>query len=471
MTLPIRIRLTAVFTTALAVVLVAGGFLLYDHLSRSLDGTLDRGLRARAADVAALVTEADTGLRESPPNPFAAPANGFAQVLDARGRIFDQTPTLGRAPLLTPTQLARARKRPLLIARSRHAGEPVRLLALPIHAQGQRLTVIVGASLNPRDEALQGLRRELLVGGPIALLLVSLIGYAVAAAALRPVERLRAGAETLSASRLDERLPVSSTRDELSRLGTTLNDMLGRLETSVERERRFVADASHELRTPLALLRAEIDLALDLPRSDSELEASLRSAGEEVDRLTQLAEDLLLLARIDRGVLPLRTEVVDVDALIEGVAARFERRARDHGRRIAIDGGGALLRCDRLRLEQALGNLVENALRHGNGDAHIFTAERGDTLELHVTDGGPGFPPRFLPRVFDRFSRAEAGRGVGGSGLGLAIVSEIAAAHGGTAHAANLQSAGADVWLSIPRSPTPTRADRVEGDRRPTLTA
>jgi two-component system OmpR family sensor kinase len=168
--------------------------------------------------------------------------------------------------------------------------------------------VVVGSSLETRDDALVTLRNELLVGGPAALLLASLLGYLVAGAALRPVERMRRRAAEISASRLDERLPVARSRDEISRLGETLNAMLARLETSLERERSFVADASHELRTPLAHLQAEVELALERPRGREELEGALRTVAGEADRLSQLAADLLLLARADKGGLALRLE-------------------------------------------------------------------------------------------------------------------------------------------------------------------
>jgi signal transduction histidine kinase len=309
--------------------------------------------------------------------------------------------------------------------------------------------VVVGTPLEARDDALATLRTELLVGGPAALLLASLIGYLIAAAALRPVERMRTRAAAISANRLSERLPIAASRDEIARLGETLNQMLGRLETALERERSFVADASHELRTPLAHLRTEVELALESPRERDELEAALRSVGHESDRLSQLAEDLLLLARVDKGTLPIRRDEVDLDELLGGMAVRFERRARDAGRTIESNGGGGRARVDRLRIEQALGNLIDNALRHGAGTIHLSAAQHGDWLELHVADEGPGFPADFAPHAFERFSRANQHRGSGGTGLGLAIVAAVAQAHGGSATASNAPGGGGDVSVCV----------------------
>jgi len=455
--IPLRVRLTLIFATAMAVVLAGAGFLLYDRLAASLDRTLDQSLRARAADVAALVMQADNGLSGSRPGSFGGAGSGFAQILDARGRVFDQTPGLPHAPLLTPAQLDRARRGTLLVATARSAGDEVRLLASPVSAQGQRLVVVVGAPLGLRDEALSGLRNELLVGGPVALLLASLIGYLVAAAALRPVERMRARASAISDRDLTERLPVPRTRDEIARLGETLNAMLERIEGGVKRERGFLADASHELRTPLSLLRAEVELALEAPHSRDELLLALRSIGEEADRLSQLAEDLLLLSRIDEGLLPLRTERVELDELFDGVATRFHRRAGETGRQIETAGLGLVATVDRLRLEQALGNLVENALRHGSGTIRLFAVEREQDVELHVTDEGAGIPAGFAPRAFERFSRAKEARASAGAGLGLAIVKAVAEAHGGTVATTNRPEGGADIRLVLPAGHAPSR--------------
>jgi signal transduction histidine kinase len=259
----------------------------------------------------------------------------------------------------------------------------------------------------------------------------------VATGALRPVEAMRRRAAAISGNRTGERLPVPQSADELARLGETLNQMLDRLETALVRERTFVADASHELRTPLAILKTEIDLALRRGRSPEELRAALESAGEETDRLVRLAEDLLVIARVDQGRLPLRPEELDVTELLVTVAARFGVQAEP--------ARGVTVRGDRARLEQALGNLVDNAQRHGRGEVRLSATARAGTVELHVIDEGDGLPPDFAPHAFERFTRADGARGRGGAGLGLAIVAAIANSHGGSAHAN-----GGDVWIQLP---------------------
>lgn len=453
--IPIRLRLTLAFVLAMAFVLAATGLFLYLRLGSALDQAIGDGLRSRAGDVAALVGQADSGLRESAGAQLAEQGESFAQVLDPGGRVVDATPQLGGSPLLSTNELERAARGPVTLDRSQLPGidGPARLLAVPVFAQDQRLVVVVvGASLEGRQEALASLRSQLLVGGPLALLLSSLLGYALAAAALQPVESMRRQAAAISASEPGRRLPVPEARDELGRLGATLNEMLARLEEALARERTFVADASHELRTPLALLKTELELALRRRRTPEELEQALRSAADETDRLAQLAEDLLVLARADRGRLPVRKAPVQTAEVAADVAERFAARARQQGRSVIAAAGPQLnVLADRARLEQALGNLVDNALRHGRGDIRVETAERNGYVEFHILDQGGGFPARFLPHAFDRFSRADEARSGDGIGLGLSIVAVIAEAHGGSAHARNREQGGADVWITIPR--------------------
>jgi len=432
--IPIRIRLTLAFTIVMAVVLAAAGTFLYLRLGSGLNATIDRGLHARATDISALAQQADTGLRDSR-------GNGFAQVLTPKGAIVDATAGLSRQPLLTARELAGAEGKPIFVNR----GE-ARLLAQPVLAQDRRLVVVVGASLEPRGEALADLRRQLFIGGPITLLLASLAGYLLAAAALRPVEAMSKRAASISAARPGGRLPVPRADDEVGRLGRRLNEMLERVEGALERERSLVSTASHELRTPLALMKTEIELALEQPGSAPALEAALRSAAVETDRLAQLADDLLLLARVDSGGLPLRRSEVGVRELLAAIAVRFDRR----GREIEVAGSqDVTVLLDRRRVEQALSNLVENSLRHGRSRVTISASVRDGVLELRVADEGPGFEPSFIPRAFERFSRGDSTDG-SGAGLGLAIVAAVAQAHGGDATIANAPSGGAVVTLVLP---------------------
>jgi two-component system OmpR family sensor kinase len=423
--LPIRWRLALAFALAMAVVLCALGAFLYIRLERSLTDGVDETLELRAAQIDASGTIGPAG------------DEGVTQLFRADGRLVSSSPS-GEAPLLHADDVERARLRPFVESRDGR-----RLLAKGHHDE----VLVVALSLEDRDDTLHSLLGQLLVVGPLALLLASIGGYFLAAAALRPVEAMRREAEAVSAGEPGRRLTLPPANDELRRLSETLNQMLARLEAALERERRFVADASHELRTPLAMLRAELDLALRRERTPEELDRAVRSAAEETERLSRLAEDLLVLARAQDGELPVRREPVAAAELVDAIAARFRPRADDAGR--AVDTGaedGLVLHVDRLRAEQALGNLVDNALRHGQGRI-LVDARRGEagSVELHVHDAGPGFPPGLADRAFEPFSRGDAARTGPGAGLGLAIVEVIARAHGGSAHVA-----GADAWIVLP---------------------
>lgn len=449
--LPIRVRLTLAFMAAVAVVLAVSGLLLYVRLEGALDQSIDQSLHAQLAEVTALTRQADTGLQQGVP--AARGGDLFAQVLTTGGTVIDATPQLGGQPVLTPAELRRALAGSLQFDRPSVTPfrGPARLLAAPVRAQGRRVVIVIGTSLTDRNQALQSLRSELWFGGPAALALVGLAGYLLARAALRPVERLRAETQALSASNLGRRLTLPRADDEIRRLGLTLNALLARLETSLGRERRFVADASHELRTPLALLKTELDLALRRPRTHDELTAAVRSAAEETDHIAHLADDLLVLARADESGLPLHRSHTQVTELLERVARRFRPRTGENLRSITIDASDAgTADIDADRLEQALGNLVDNALRHGEGAITLRAARQHDRLEFHVLDEGDGFPPEFLPRAFDRFTHPDAARRGRNAGLGLSIVAAIAHAHGGTATAANTHPRGTDVQVTVP---------------------
>jgi signal transduction histidine kinase len=435
---PIRVRLTLGFAVAMAVVLAGVGLFVYQRVANELLGTVDQTLvgQTREALGSGGRVDTDTGSGRT-----------LAQLFVPNGQLRHSQPAM--PPLVGRHTLAEA-----FAGRTIWLTKPLpgrrgdwRVLALASLSRGH--VAVLARSLESRDESLDHLRHELLIFLPLALLAASLGGYALAAGALRPVEVLRRRAEAVTPGE-PSKLPVPPPGDEVSRLAVTLNDMLGRLQAAVEHERRFVADASHELRTPLALLRTELDLALRRPRSREELESALRSAAEETQRLSRLADDLLLIARADQGPLPIRRETVAAADLLADAAARFASRSSSLGRDVRVEQTDLQVDADPLRVGQALVNLVDNALTHGAGAVELAAERHDEFVELHVRDRGSGLPESFRPRAFDRFSRADEARSGGGSGLGLSIVELVARAHGGSAGVRNGAAGGADVWLSLP---------------------
>ncbi len=438
--LPIRVRLTLGFALAMAVVLAGVGLFVYQRVGNELLASVNQTLAAQSKDeLSHERTDADAG-----------GGTTLAQVLASNGNVLQAEPRQSPS-LLGRTALASALRGQRVLFDEHVPGQPGEWRVLAVRDAAKNTVAVVARSLEPRAESLDHLRHELITFLSLALLAASLGGYALAAGALRPVETLRRRAETITAGEASS-LPLPHARDEISRLAVTLNDMLARLQAAVEHERRFVADASHELRTPLALLRTELDLALRRPRSHDELTAALRSAAEETERLSRLAEELLLIARSDQGTLPIRRERIDANALLSAVADRFATRADALGRELRIDPATADLDIDPLRVEQALSNLVDNALTYGAGPLELAAEPDGALVKLHVRDGGAGFPPAFRERAFDRFSRADPARGHGGAGLGLAIVDLVARAHGGSVGLSDRAGGGADVWLTLPQA-------------------
>lgn len=451
MNLPIRARLTLAFAGAMAVVLAAFGWYLYLRVGSELLRSIDVNLRARGEVLLSAIEMQE-------PVPFGQSQvlidhdEAFAQILDADGSIVETTPGAKELPLLPRERLVSVTGPTFVTTRIPRLDDQARLLAVPASRGATPLVIVVGADMGDRAEALRRLGLQLGIGGPAALAVAALAGWLVAGAALRPVERIRGEAEMISASEIQRRLEVPHTRDELARLAATLNAMLDRLEEALEREHRFVDDASHELRTPLAVLKAELELALSRPRDPDELRAALRAAAAETDRLVHLAEDLLVLARTRGGRLPLRLQEVALRELLESVATAFRVRAEGQGTAIEVHAADETIRADPARLRQAVENLLDNALRHGDGTGPVrlsASREQG-TVVIRVEDGGPGFPAAVLAGAFEPFARGQSdGIDSRGAGLGLTIVRAVAEAHGGLATAENPEGGGARVSIVI----------------------
>jgi signal transduction histidine kinase len=282
---PIRIRLTAAFTVMMALVLAAVGTATVAHTRSSLDSSITESLTYRLADLRQVAVAVDPIL------PGSSQDTG-EQVLDETGQLLATTPELASTPVLSPSELAAAQRSQLIVdhATAGELASPVRIAATTV--TGGRI-VIAAVTLSDRDTAVSDLTRQLTIGFPIVLLAAALGAYLLAIAALRPVERMRARAAGISNANPQARLPIPPAHDERSRLGTTFNDLLARLHEALDRERQFVADAGHELRTPLSLLTTELELALRRPRSNTELTTALRSALDDVERLSRLARNML----------------------------------------------------------------------------------------------------------------------------------------------------------------------------------
>jgi signal transduction histidine kinase len=458
----LRHRLTLLFAVAVALLAVAGGSLLVQQLSAGMDQALDRSLTVRADALAQQVGPDGTVVDfqdGSGALGLLSPTQSLAQVIGPTGTVVETSQGAGSAPLLTAAQLTHARAAVVAVTTTLPDATQARLVAVPVPDSGMPpAVVVVGTSRQVVLAAVDRVQTAAWIGGPLTVALGAVGSWLVAGAVLRPVERMRAQAAAISAGDGDARLAVPDGRDEIARLGHTINALLGRLQRALAQQTAFVADAGHELRTPLTALRAELELAGRPGRDRASLAAAVHAASEDTDRLIRLAEDLLTLAQADHAPIPLRRELVDVDTVVAeaAAAARTSARAKD----VQIDvGAGArgLVPGDRDRLRQIVDNLLDNALRHTPAGSTVTaraTRTATGTVVIQVRDQGPGFPPDFLARAFDRFTRADHARPDGpGTGLGLAIVASLVAAHAGAVSARNDPGGGADVRVELPRGP------------------
>ncbi|MFF4697038.1 sensor histidine kinase [Streptomyces chattanoogensis] len=291
---------------------------------------------------------------------------------------------------------------------------------------GAKATVRAGSPLAPERNAVGTVRTAMLIGLPLLLLVVAGVTWLVTRRALRPVEGIRAEMAAITASTdLSRRVPVPAARDEIGRLARTTNETLAALETSVERQRRFVADASHELRSPIASLRTQLEVGVAHPEL-----LDVPGAVADTERLQRLAADLLLLARLDAGERPGEARV-DLAALVR------EESSQRVGDRIPVrvgDLAGVEVAGSRGQLGRVLGNLLDNAQRHAVSAVRVAVAREGEWAVLRVDDDGPGVPEGERERIFERFVRLDDARARddGGAGLGLAIARDVAVRHGGS---------------------------------------
>jgi signal transduction histidine kinase len=430
--LPLRARLTLAGTLLLPLALAVVFGLVFLRFEGALTSTIDGDLRARADTLAAMVRgQGPEALNRPGGQALLRPLAAFAQVTDRAGRVLSTTPAVASTPLLTPAQAGTAARHGLVAERGRipSLAKRSRLVAVPL--PGRRTALVVGRSLREREAANESFGRALLIGGPLALLLTAAAIYAASAAALRPVENMRRRAAEITGTELSDRLPVPETGDEIARLGHTLNAMIARLEDTLTRQRELTQNASHELRTPLTVVAAEMELALQHELNPEAREA-LTTALEEARRVGRLADDLLTLAQVEEGELPLALETVDLDEIVRGAAARAGRNPHAAGRDIVVASEPLLTAADPIRIEQAVTNLIDNALTHGDGTITVTLSRLEDQATIAVRDEGPGFPEALRLTAFDRFTRS-ADRPRRGAGLGLAIVRAIARAHGGDA--------------------------------------
>jgi heavy metal sensor kinase len=460
MRLSIRWRLTLWNVLGLAVVLGGFAVLVYGLLARAHYERIDRGLRAEFGELEEdqhLTDEGRGRLRH-----WIAEAkeheNFFCVVYDARGEVYERTEELSAASVLPAPPVGSEGPRFQDIAVPTLGRQ--RILAGRLRPGKLAFTVVLMAPLEEVDREMGLVRTALLLAVPAALAVCGGWGYMMARKALAPMERLRRSTEEITASRLDRRLPVANTHDELGRLTQTVNAMIARLERSFAEIRRFTADASHELRTPLTVIRTEAEVTLSKPHDPDECRNLLGSILEECDKLTRLTEQLLTLAREDVGADRPPLERVDLAVVVRGVVEDMRPLAETRGLRLRAEGDGEFpVRGDALRLRQVFVNVVDNAIKYtpAGGEVAVEMGRLDCQLIVTVRDTGIGIAAEHLGRVFDRFYCVDKARSreQGGTGLGLSIAQSIVTAHGGRMELASIPGQGTTCTVRLPAEPRP----------------
>ena len=412
----IRFRLTAWYAAVLTAALGLFGCLIWLSLRQRLIGEIDRDIEGRASRFEAYFRSQSskaTGPQlsdELEEFSQALPPPSYIHLRGAAGFVF-------RYPAGAPA-----------------ASADYRILRRQFTSAGEVFELETGAPMGDVRHTLELLRLLLWSLIPVVIGIACLGGAWLSRRALKPVQDITAAALTISIENLSDRLPVPGTGDELERLTEVLNSMLARLEAAVKTLSRFVADASHEFRTPLAVIRTTAELALRRARAPEAYRDSLQEIAAEAERMTQLVEDLLVLARSDTGVVEMPLEPVDVRDALRHVLAGIDRLAEQRQVRLRPELGdrAALISGNRPALHRLFLVLLDNALKYSRAGGDVFVTVDCSVSQVSVTieDFGIGIGAADLPHIFERFYRADRARSDGGQGIGLSLAESIARAHG-----------------------------------------
>jgi heavy metal sensor kinase len=449
----LRARLTLWYAAIMAVGLFFYGAAVYSILVYSMTQQVDEMLARTAEDIRQTFRRDVRGVSFSA-LALDMTARIYAQVWDAEGNLVAQNAPLLDEPLDGETLAGETS----VLSSARLGGVPIRVLTYPLvtSPEGELVGHLqLAASLQTVETARQLVLTVLVVGGILAVGFAALVGWSTAATALRPLNQVTATALQITrADDLSRRIPQRGPpRDEVGHLIVAFNETLERLERVFETQRRFMADVSHELRTPLTVIRGNMDLIRRTGQADGE---SLEAVVSEVDRMTRMVQDILLLAQAESGKLPLGREIVELDTLVLEVFQQAKLLAQGRQEVRLGQEDQARVMGDRDRLKQVLLNLAANALAFTptGGNVTMSLACIGSWARVTISDTGPGIPRDELPHIFERFYRVDRARrrsAGGGAGLGLSIAYWIVRMHEGRIEVASEEGRGTtfSVWLPL----------------------
>jgi len=468
----IRFRIALLISSLMLIVLIGFGVFIYVSLSTQLLKSLDAGLRLSAGQLLPTLENEDGDLVFGRGDVLAVGAveqDDLLRLLTVTGEILDVRGQIDDVPIppasitddggfyttaYADPQAEEGQEQTREEGWQDHQ-DSMRLYSAPVIADGQIIAYLqIGRSLESIQDTLGRLLTLLLIAGPALLGVTSVSGYWLAGRSLAPIEDIRRQAAAISAEDLSQRLATGLPDDEVGRLAQTFDQMLARLNESFQRQRRFTADASHELRTPLAIIRGEVDVALDRPRSPEDYVVILRSVGVEAERMSRLASHLLQLSRGDTGEMVIERERIDLTNFLRVLLDQMKPQADAANVILQADLPDQLIILgDVDRLLQLFLNLLDNAFAYApNSTVWVRARTTQGAVEIEVADTGPGIHPEHLPHLFERFYRVDKARSrsSGGNGLGLSIAREIALAHGGEIAVHSAPGKGATFVVRLP---------------------
>ncbi len=480
----IRFKLTLWYVLILAVLLISFSSFLYFTLSKSLHQDVDKKLRSLAELIASesmsplskfgfgtidQALEASMNLK---------PIGKFIQVLDGSGNIGRKSENLKNIQLPISLYALRNATKGIITYETNHAigNTPLRIITFPI-IENNHVTKIVqiASSLEEVEEALNTLFIILIITVPLALMVASFGGQLLAHKALKPVDHITQTARMITSKNLNQRITPLKVKDEISRLIDTFNEMISRLDQSFQQIKQFSSDASHELKTPLTILKGEAEVALRKERTPLEYQQVLKSNLEEINRMSQIIDDLLLLSKADMGEIRLNKEEINVTEILNEVVNQLSWLANSKGLQLITSNHKSNMNIfgDALRIRELFINLIENGIKYTEegGSVHVTLSkelepplknqtneveeEKSGYIKITVSDTGIGIAPEDQEKIFNRFYRVDKARSreQGGSGLGLSICKWIVEAHHGEIKVESQLGKGSSFIVKLPILP------------------
>lgn len=392
----------------------------------------------------------ETEILDNPSRPF--------RIIQSNGEFLLTHPGFSRltSSLVIKTALQESQKGQAIYETFNLPGYPIRIVTRPIIENKNLLYLVqTASSLQGQEDALDELRTRLFLFVPATLLVTSLVGWFLATMALRPVGKMIAKAQGIRANRLNERMEVPLTGDELQRLAETFNGMLSRLESAFKRLRQFSAAASHELRTPLTVMKGELEVAMRRPRDLQEYQRVLGTQLEVINEMVSIVEQLLALAHSEEGEEAIEWRPVELTDLVMETSGEWKALAEKKGVKLSFKTKeNHCVRGERGLLKRLLSNLLDNAIKHtpAGGDVRVDLESHGEEACLVVSDTGSGIPAEELPKIFDKFfsRQPSSGEGQASMGIGLGLCRWIVEAHQGRIEVSSLPGEGTTFRIFLP---------------------